>query len=109
MVDPKSNIEQLPHLLVPRLRNFPSKKPIDRMVLTTELVQTSINRGGFLEGLGSLDGLLPRMYEHHHLMTQFDQLRNLLEGHSIKVPAGLYGPWFSFHVNEMLLQWDRSE
>ena len=72
MVDPKPKVEQLAHLLVSRFRNVPSEKPVARIILATELIQTTIDRGGFFEGLGSLDGLLPGMYEHHYLMTQLD-------------------------------------
>jgi hypothetical protein len=79
------------------------------MVLTAEVIQTAITRGGFFQGLGSLDSLFPGMYEHHHLMTESNQLRNLLEGHLIEIPARLSGVWFPFHADEMLFQWDRAE
>jgi len=109
MVDPEPNVKQLAHLLVSRLSDVPSEKPVAGVILATELVQATVNRGGFFEGLGSLDCLLPGVYEHHHLMTQPDQLRDLLEGHPIEIPARLYSSRFSSYTDEMLLQRDRSE
>ena len=79
------------------------------MVLTAKLVQTTINRGRFFEGLGSLDSFLPGMHEYHDLVTQLNQLRNLLEGNPIEVPARLLSVRFSFYTDKMLLQGDRSE
>ena len=109
MVDPKPKVKQLTHLLVPRLCNIPPEKPVAWIVFTTELIQTTIDRSGFFEGLGSLDGLLPGMHEHHHLMALLDKLGDLFEGHSIEVPAGLCSVWLSFHADKVLFQWDRSE
>lgn len=42
-------------------------------------------------------------------MAEFDQLRNLLKGHLIKILAGLWSARFSSHTDEMLLQRDWSE
>ena len=74
MVDPKSKVKQLTHLLVPRLCDVPPEKPVAWIVFTTELIQTTINRSGFFEGLSGLDGLLSGMHEHHHLMTLLNQV-----------------------------------
>ena len=85
MMYPKPKVKQLTHLLVPRLPNVTFEEPVVRMVLTTEVVYTAINRSGLFECLGGINGLLPGVYEHHHLMTKPNQLGNFLKGHSIEV------------------------
>lgn len=109
MMDPKAEVKQLTHLLIPRFCNAPPEKPVVRMVLTAEVVQTIIKAGGFFESLGSFDGFLPGMHEYHYLMAELNQLGNLLKGHPIEVSARFYSSRFSSYSDEMLFQRNRPE
>ena len=47
VVDPEPEVEQLTHLLIPRLSDFPSENPVTGVVFTAEVVQTTFDRGRF--------------------------------------------------------------
>ena len=109
MVYPEAVIEQLLHLLVSRHAYVTFEQRKRGMLLATELIQKSIYHRSLLERERSLDCLLARMDEHHHLVSGAHHLGDFLECHAVQVSAGLRTVGLAAYANEMLFQWYGTE
>lgn len=87
MVDAEPIVKQLLHLLVSRLAKFATEKAPLRMLFAAEVLQGAILHGGVFERKGAFDCLLASVHKYHHLMTAFNNLRNLLINDVVQVLA----------------------
>ena len=87
MVDAEPIVEQLLHLLVPRLAKIATENAPLWMLFAAEVLQRAILHGGVFQRKGTFDGLLPSVHEYHHLVPSSDNLRNLLVNDVVQILA----------------------
>lgn len=80
MMDTKTVIKELFHLLIPRFPNIPFENFKLWMLDAAELIQKALDHRCFLQGFSSFDGLLSSVHENHDLVTFFDKFRDLFVG-----------------------------